>query len=125
VIQVHIAFILYLFAGLTTLAGMAALLPRPLVTRFLPLTGLGTEGWFFVRHWAVLVVVCGALLGWAARDASVRPTVLSLVAFEKYFFSGLVYSRRGTPLFRALWPSAAADLVAALVLTFYVYRSCQ
>ena len=122
-IHVHIAAFLYLVSALTALAGTAALLPRPMVTRLLPVAGLGPEGWFFVRHWAVLVVICGALLFWAASDASVRPTVLSLVAVEKFCFSGLVFTRRDTAIFHALWPSAVADLVAALVLTIYVLKT--
>ena len=117
----HSVVILTTISALTALAGMVALLPRALVVRFLPTAGLGPEGWFFVRHWGVLVVVCGALLFWAARYVSVRPTVLSLVALEKYCFSGLVLARRSPAIFRALWPSAAADLVAALILTVYAF----
>jgi hypothetical protein len=121
VIQAHIAVFLYLVSALTALAGTAALLPRPLVARLLPLASLGPEGWFFVRHWGVLVVICGALLFWAAGDVAARPPLLSLVAVEKFCFSGLVFTRRGTALFRALWPSAVADLVTALVFTLYVF----
>jgi hypothetical protein len=119
-IHTHIAGFLYLAAPLTLLAGLIGLLPRPMVLRLLPLTDLNATGWFFVRHWAVLVAMCGALLFWAARDAAARPPVLALVAVEKFCFVGLVFSRRGTAIFRALLPGAIADLVAALVFTLYL-----
>jgi hypothetical protein len=91
-----------------------------MVVRLFPLTGLDATGWFFVRHWAVLVAMCGSLLFWAARDASARPPVLALVAAEKFGFVGLVFSHRRTAIFRALLPGAMADLVAARVFTLYL-----
>jgi hypothetical protein len=119
-IHAHIVAFLYLAAPLTLLAGLIGLLPRPMVVRVLPLADLDATGWFFVRHWAVLVAMCGMLLFWAARDASARPSVLALVAAEKFCFVGLVFSRRGTAIFRALRPGAIADLVAAIIFTLYL-----
>jgi hypothetical protein len=107
--------LIWLAASATLFAGFAGLLPRPLVSRILPLDTLEPAGWLFFRHWAVLVCLCGVLLVWAALDPVARRPVLVLVAAEKAGFACLVFQHRATPIGRALRGGAVADLLIALI----------
>jgi hypothetical protein len=107
---------LWLTAIATAAAGLAGLMPRKLVARRLPVQHLDETGWFFLRHWAVLVLLCGGLLGWAALNDSARPALMTLVAAEKLAFSFLVFRSGNSPLGRVLRGGAIAELLAAVVL---------
>jgi hypothetical protein len=107
---------LWIAAAFTLLAGIVGLLPRALVCRRLPLATMDESGWLFFRHWAVLVMLCGILLAWAAVSTPARPPVLLLVGGEKLAFALIVFRQRQTPLGRALRGGAVADFAAALVM---------
>ncbi|AHF92074.1 hypothetical protein OpiT1DRAFT_01508 [Opitutaceae bacterium TAV1] len=110
-----IHLILFAIAALTLVAGVAALAPRTVFARRLPADTFGAGGWLVLRHWGVLVVICGLLLFWAARDATVRHPLLLAVGAEKLAFGLLVLRRRTTPLGKLLLPGALCDLLACLL----------
>ncbi len=101
---------------LTALAGLAALLPPALLNARLPLDPLSPAGWFFVRHWGVLVLVCGLALSAAAFIPAWREPVILIVGVEKLAFAALALSQRQILLRQAIRAGGFADLLAAGLL---------
>jgi hypothetical protein len=111
-----IPYVLGVIGSITALAGLFALLPARVLSARLPLEPLSPAGWFFLCHWAILVVLCGVVLIVASRVPAWRDPAIFLVGTEKLIFSGLALAQPPGALRRALRPAALADLLAAGLL---------
>lgn len=106
---------------LTGAVGVAALLlPRPFLQFGFGVENSDASVVFFARHWGVLILAFGALIAFAAYDATVRVPILAAAAVEKLAIGLFIF---GGPMKRTRAMTALAfgdGLFAALYIAYLV-----
>lgn len=109
-------------SGLVTmLAGLQFFAPA-LVLRTSGVPVSEAAGLFYAQHWALLVLVVGALLLYAARHPDVRRPVLLAVGAEKAGFVGLLLAQWSEPALQGLHLAAPFDAACVVLYALYLLR---
>ena len=103
----------------TMLAGVQFFAPA-LVLRASGVPVTEAAGLFYAQHWALLVLVVGALLLYAARHPEVRRPILLAVGAEKVGFVGLVLMQWQEPALQGLHLAAPFDAVCVVLYALII-----
>lgn len=109
-------------SGIVTVLGGLQFFAPSLV---LSLTGIPvTEpaGLFYAQHWALLVLVMGALLLYAVPNVALRRPILLAVGAEKLGLVGMVLTQWSEPALQGMHMAAVFDAVCVLLYGLYLLR---
>jgi len=116
----HIELILIVTGALTAMALLQFLAPAQVLRIIFGEAPTDEVSRAVARHWGLLIFLLGALLIYAARDASVRGPAMVIAVIEKAVLGlGILgTSLRKHPAAAAL---AAGDSFISLVYVFYLF----
>jgi len=113
--------ILYVSGIVTLLGGLQFFAPSA-VLRLSGVAVTETTGLFYAQHWALLVLVIGAMLLYAVRHVELRRPILLAVGAEKLGLVGMLLMQWSEPALQGLHPAAAFDATCLVLYAIYLLR---
>jgi len=109
-------------SGIVTVLGGLQFFAPSLVLRLTGVPVTEAAGLFYAQHWALLVLVMGAMLLYAVRHAELRRPILLAVGAEKLGLVGMVLTQWSEPALQGLHLAAVFDAACVLLYALYLLR---
>jgi len=109
-------------SGVVTLLGGLQFFAPAQVLRASGVPVSEAAGLFYAQHWALLVLVMGAMLLYAARHPELRRPILLAVGAEKLGLVGMLLMQWSEPALQGLHLAAFFDGACVLLYALYLLR---